>query len=153
GHGHVLRNLAGVVDREAAVRSAQEATVAGAAATDRDDAGERDGVIAQEVAGDRASARDVHAQGARRKHVVQAVRAASVIAFTAVQRADDRQVLEVLGGVFHQLANLDARSGGVDRLEVALVGGANFDVPGVHVAGAAAHPQDDQVLAGLLQGG
>src|SRR5262249_38671214 len=49
------------------------------------------------------------------------------------------------------LGDLDARGAGLDRLELAAVLRAGLEVPQVHVAGAAAHPQDDEALVLLLQ--
>ena len=89
---------------------------------------------------------------AGREAVVHAEGAARVIAFAAVQGADDRQVVHLLGGHRQDFGDLDARGAGLDRLELALVLRADADVPGVHVGRAAAHPQDDDVLALGLQG-
>src|SRR5260370_30387001 len=50
------------------------------------------------------------------------------------------------------LADLDAGNARIDRTEVAAGGGAGFKVPGIDVAGAAAHPEDDYALMLLPQG-
>ena len=77
--------------------------------------------------------------------------AALVAAFVGDERADERQVLELRRDGRQDLADLDAVDRGLDRLELAAGRLAGLEVPEVHVAGAAAHPEDDEALVVLLQ--
>ena len=66
------------------------------------------------------------------------------------ERTSDR-LLELLGDGRQDLADLDAVGRGLDRLELAAGLLAGLEVPEVHVAGAAAHPQDDEALVFFLE--
>ena len=72
-----------------------------------------------------------------------------------VMRADDGHACRMnLASLRQVLADLDARGTGVDFLERAAVGVAGLEIEGVHLAGAAVHPQQDAGLAPLrIRGG
>src|SRR5581483_2202557 len=79
--------------------------------------------------------------------------AAVVVALVGDERADDGQVLHLLGDERHVLADLDAGGAGLDGLEFAAGLFARLEVPDVDGGRAAAHPQDDQALVVLFEGG
>ena len=80
----------------------------------------------------------------------------AVVAFLGGHRADDRHAIAELGDLRQVLADLHAGDVGGDFLELAAVGVAGLEVKGVHLRGAAAHPQQDagalalRVLGGVL---
>ena len=79
-------------------------------------------------------------------------RAALVVAFVGHQRADDRQVLELLGDVSGRFSVISTPLAAVlIGLNSPPFGLAGLHVPQVDVARAAAHPQDDEALVLLLQ--
>ena len=105
---HVLRRLAGVLDRERRVRHAEEARAdPRGRAADGDEARQVQVLRRQLLGGDRADVR-VLRQRVRRAAGVHQHRAALVVAFGRRQRADDRQVLHLLGDGRQVLADLDA---------------------------------------------
>ncbi len=77
--------------------------------------------------------------------------AAFMAAFVGHQGADQRQVLELLGHFRQDFRDLDAGRRGIDRLEFAARLLARLEVPQVHVAGAAAHPEDDEAFVFFLE--
>jgi hypothetical protein len=75
-----------------------------------------------------------------------------VAALIGHQRADDAQLVHLLGDGRQHLADLNARGLGLARLELTRGLGARLEVPQVQVTGAAAHPEDDEALVFLLEG-
>ena len=67
----------------------------------------------------------------------------AVVGFLGAHRADEGHVVHVPGDLRQVLADLDAGDGGGDLLEGAAVVVAGLEVEGVHLAGAAVHPQQD----------
>ena len=78
-------------------------------------------------------------------------RAAIVVAFAGGQRADRDEVLELLGDLRHVRRDLDAVSGGFDRLIIEGRRFAVLEVPEVDRRRAAAHPEDHNALVVLLK--
>ncbi len=147
----VLRRLAGVLHGERGVHHAEEArpdALGGAA--DADEAGQRQVLGGQQRGGHGADGRVLHDRAGLPAGVHQG-RAALVAAFVGHQRADDRQVLELAGDGRQDFADLDAGSGGLDGLELAAGLLAGLEIPQVHVAGSAAHPQDDEAFVVFLE--
>ena len=73
-----------------------------------------------------------------------------------VDGSDDCEAIEAFGLFREELADGDAGDGRRDGFEGAaeLAGGVGFGVPGFHVAGAAAEPEEDDAFAGgLFDGG
>ena len=83
---------------------------------------------------------------------VHQVVAAIVVPFLGIKRADDVQMMHLLGDLGQVLADLHARGRGVDRLErAAVLLAVGLQVPDVEVAGASAHPEHDAAPVGLAE--
>ena len=74
-----------------------------------------------------------------------------MVAFGRGERANDRQVLHLLGDARHMLADLNAGDVRLHRLEIAGVFRFGLEVPNVDRRGTAAHPKDDQAFVLLLE--
>src|SRR5262245_13316836 len=65
-----------------------------------------------------------------------------MIALLGMNRANDRELVHVLGDARQQLGNPDAWNFGGDRLQVAV----GFRIPSIHLGGAAFQPEQDAGL-------
>ena len=81
---------------------------------------------------------------------VQQLRGPAVLALLGGHAADDAEVLGGRGELRQVLADPQPRDGGVGLLGRPAVLVAGLEVPGVGLAGAAGHPQDDARLGRLL---
>ena len=151
GGRDVLRRLAGVLDRERSVHHAEEAGAdALGGAADADETRQRQVFRGQQRRGHGAKGRVLHDR-IRLPAGVHQHGAAFMAAFVGHQGADQRQVLELLGDFRQDFGDLDAGGRGLDRLEFAAGLLAGLEVPQVHMAGAAAHPHDDEAFVFFLE--
>ena len=81
------------------------------------------------------------------------IRGPRVLAFLAVHRADQAEVVHRLGDLRQVLGDLDAGDGRLDRLRLAAVGMARLGIEGFELARAALHPEEDAGLAAFAQVG
>src|SRR6188768_1760890 len=67
-----------------------------------------------------------------------------------LHRANHRQLVGDAGTTWHQFAKVDARELGGNAFEGSAVNAAGFGVPRFELAGGAAKPEQNTVLAALL---
>ena len=151
GHGQldVGGRLLGVGDVERLVLHAQQARADGAAA-DRDDVRQVELGVAQLAGHHAAEARVLHRAGGGVAGV-HLVGGPLVVAFLAGHRPDQGDFAHHLRGLLPPRGDLDAGDGGVDGLDLAAGLGARLGVEGLHLAGAAGHPQEDDGHVALAQ--
>src|SRR5262245_36983011 len=75
------------------------------------------------------------------------MRAAGVIALFGAERANDGQAIRLLRQLRQMFAESQAGDAGRDFLKGAAVGVTGLHIPGIRLAGAAAHPQQDAMPA------
>ena len=76
-----------------------------------------------------------------------------MVAFGRGQRANDRQVLHLLGDARHVLADFNAGDAGLHRLEFAAILRFGLEVPNIDGRRPAAHPENDEAFILLLEVG
>jgi hypothetical protein len=100
-----------------------------------------------EMPGERGADRRVPDRAAGQVAGVHQVRAPLVVALPGAEPAEDGDPVHLPGDQGEVLADPHAGDAGGDLLEGAAVGMAGFEVEGVDLAGAAAHPEEDAVPA------
>ena len=151
GRRHIIGRLAGVLHRERRIGHAEEAGADSRGRTaDCDEARQVEILGRQLLGGHRADVRPLR-QRVGRTAGADEHRPPLMIAFGRRERANDRQVLHLLGDARHVLANFDAAGARFHRLEFAGVLRAGLQVPDVDGGRPAAHPKDDQALVLFLK--